>query len=120
MGAREDFEDQLKALGFQPLARQDGRVSFPYSIPVGRFAGTDVTLGVEVPVDFPRTPPSGPHFTPRLQPINPGAAAHPDRAHESPFGPEWQYWSRPYPGWGRDGRSVASYMAFVRHLFATA
>ena len=119
MGARDEFQEQLTALGFKPDAREDARVSFPYTIPVGRFAGTEVRLGFEVPPEFPRTPPSGPHISPRLQPLNPNAPAHPERVHESPFGSDWQYWSRPYPDWGKDGRTVAAYMAYVRHLFAT-
>lgn len=85
-------------------------------VPIGRFAGEPVQIGLIVPPDFPRTPPSGPHLVPRLIGLHGGG---PGGVHNSDFGMGWEYWSRPYQNWGRDGRDVSAYLAFLRSLFAT-
>ena len=116
----EEFARQLLAMGVQPLTGQAaGHVAFEYDVKGGRFSGKRVALGVAVPPDFPRNPPGGPHVSPKLMPMNPHAPGHPDRTADSPFGSDWQYWSRPYRGkWtGRD--AVAAYLAHIDHLFET-
>jgi len=116
---RKEFEAQLQALGYTPDQRPDERTSFPYPIPCGPFAGEQVRLGVEVPADFPRTPPGGIHLSPRVLPINSQAPSHPERVHESPFGADWEYWSRPMAQfWTKTDRSVKAYMDYVASLFA--
>lgn len=116
---RQEFERQLRELDFVPESRTDARTVFPYKVRGGRFGGQEIRLGFEVPPDFPRTPPRGPHISPPLLPLNPGAPNHPDRVHPSEFGPDWQYWSRPYPGWkGRE--TAATYLAYIEHLLSTA
>jgi hypothetical protein len=82
-----------------------------YVIPVGPEPGRRIRLGFVVPPDFPLTPPSGPYVSPRL--------GHPHGAvNEAPqFGPDWEYWSRPFPGWQLSDRSVRTYIAHIRHLF---
>jgi hypothetical protein len=117
---REEFERQLRELGYSPEPSQpDGRVVFEYTAPRGRFNKQAVRLGFEVPPEFPRTPPPGPHVTPRILPMNPSAASHPEKTNDSPYGGDWQYWSRPFTGWtGRE--SVAKYLVFVDHLFETS
>ncbi|MEK6225559.1 MAG: hypothetical protein AABM40_04605 [Chloroflexota bacterium] len=118
---REAFEADLRGLGLQPDARTDGRTMFPFVVPVGRFADEPVHLGFDVPPDWPTTPPSGPHVSPRLaqtQGASPGGTNQ--NVHGSNFGSDFEYWSRPYPAWGRDGRSVDAYLAFLRKLFAEA
>ena len=91
-----------------------------YVVPGGRFVDQKVKLGFEVPPDFTRTPPGGPHVSPRLLPINPGAPDHPNRAAESPaFGADWEYWSRPYSGKWRGREGVSEYLAHIDHLFMT-
>ena len=117
---RAEFERQLVELGYELDQRSDGRISFPYEIGSGGcFAGRVLRLGFIVPENFPRETPHGPHFSPKLQSINPSAPNHPDRVHGSEFGEEWQHWSRPYPGW-RGTETVATYMAFINRLFDTA
>jgi hypothetical protein len=114
------FAEQLRDLGFEATEHPDGRVTFPYTVPVGKYSGTKLELGFQVAGDFPINPPSGPHLKPRLLPTNPAAdAGHPlGGVHESPtFGDDWQYWSRPYPEWQDGDRSVRAYLAHVRHLF---
>lgn len=95
-------------------------VAIPYEIPCGRLAGTKIKLAFAVPGDFPLTPPSGPHVSPRLLPMNPQGGAHPNcGVHESPFGGEWQYWSRPLSHWAQTKRKVRDVLAHVHHLFDT-
>ena len=117
--ARTQFVEQLRALGIEPEDRGGGRLAFRFTIEVGRFAGREVWLGVAVGDDFPANPPGGPHVSPRLLPIQSGGTHPSGGVHDSPFGPEWQYWSRPFPGWAQTDRSVRAYLAHVRHLFHT-
>jgi len=114
------FAQQLRALGFDLQTISDSRLAFAYTIPAGRFIGQTVTLAFDVPIDFERTPPSGPHISPRILPLNPNAPAHPERVAESPVGSQYEYLSRPYTNWGKDGCTVAAYMAFIRHILATS
>src|ERR1700687_2422182 len=95
--AASDFIDQLKALGFELTDLGDGKVYFPYVVETGLFADRAIKLGFFVPGDSPLNPPSGPHISPHLLPINAPSGPHPSHGiHDnSPFGSEWQYWSRP-------------------------
>lgn len=119
--ARQDFIDQLKALGYVPEDRGENRVCFPYTIPVGKFLDTKIMLGFVVGEDFPATPPGGLHVSPHLLPFNTSSNVHPMGGihNNSPFGADWQYWSRPFPGWANTDRTVRTYMAHIRHLFET-
>ena len=119
MEGKSEFERQLQELGYSPEAQPVGRTAFEYEVPGGRFAGRRIRLGFEVPPDFPRTPPGGPHLCPPLLPLNPNAPDHPARTAVSNFGEDWQYWSRPFPGW-KPGSAVARYVAFVGYLLETA
>ncbi len=115
-----DFIGQLRSLGYEPQDIGSNRVAMPLEIPVGRFAGTQISLGIEVPPDFPMSPPGGPHVKPHLLPINQTSGAHPACAvHPSPFGSEWQYWSRPFQNWSTTDRTARTYMAHINHLFDT-
>lgn len=115
---REEFDRQLREQGYAPESKEN-RSIIDYLIPGGRFTGQTIKLGFEVPQDFPRNPPSGPHISPRLLPINNSPnSSHPDRAAESPFGAEWQYLSRPFPSW-KEKLGAMGYLAYVDHLFET-
>lgn len=117
---REEFERELKELSIEPYPGQpDGRVVFDYVVREGRLAGNHIRIGLIVPPDFSRTPPGGPHISPRLLPMNPSAQNHPDKTAESEFGPDWQYLSRPYRGAWTARKGVADYLAHIDHLFAT-
>ena len=117
--ARSDFVEQLNTLGYELEDHGDGKVSIPYVIPTGKFADKSVRLGFAIPEDFPLTPPSGPHINPELLPRVAGGI-HPNGGiHESPFGPGWQYWSRPMNHWAQTKRAVKDVLAHVRHLFDT-
>jgi hypothetical protein len=113
------FAKQLEALGYKVTEAGD-RVSFPFKIETGKRAGEEITLGFVVSGDFMLNPPSGPHVRPRLLPINPAQAPHPlGGVQESPFGAEWQYWSRPIQHWQQTRRNAADYMAHIHRLFET-
>ena len=113
------FMDQLRALGYQ-LSEGGDRISFPFTIQTGKLAGEEITLGLLVSGDFMLNPPSGPHVRPRLLPLHPSQAPHPiGGIHDSPFGSEWQYWSRPIPHWSETRRNAADYMAHIHRLFDT-
>ncbi len=118
--SQKEFIEGITGLGYTPqFSSENNRVYFEYKVPGGRFSGQVVQLGFEVPEQFPLTPPSGPHIAPRLHVINPSAPQHPDRIHESPFGSDWEYWSRPFPDWVVTNRTVKEYMRFIRHLWET-
>jgi hypothetical protein len=89
---------------------QNGFVILGYTIEVGSQAGHQIRIGLQVPPDWPLTPPPGPHVSPRL--------GHPHGAvHSSPLGDDWEYWSRPAQNWAAD-RSTRAYLRHLRTLFA--
>jgi len=116
-----EFVRELRELGYEVEELDGDRVAFPYKILSGRLAGQEIKLGFIVPMDFNLTPPSGPHVSPRLLPINPSPGTHPNSGiHESPqFGTDWQYWSRPLTHWATTQRTAKDVMAHIRHLFDT-
>ncbi|HKS06045.1 MAG TPA: hypothetical protein VJR92_07000 [Gemmatimonadaceae bacterium] len=123
MFGKQAFSEGLAALGYDAHDKGDNRVAFAYLIKAGRFADKSIRVGLEVPPDFNVTPPSGPHISPRLIPVNPGGAGN-DRAAESPnFGPDWEYLSRPFvdqaAGWSRTTRDVKAYMRHVKRILET-
>jgi len=119
--ANAEFVRQLREFGYDVQELDGDKVWFPYEIPCGRLATTKIKLGFVVPADFNLTPPSGPHVSPRLLPINASPGTHPNCGiHESPhFGAEWQYWSRPLNHWAQTKRTVRDVMAHINHLFDT-
>jgi hypothetical protein len=117
--AMPEFINQLKSLGFEVQDHGDGKVSIPYVIPTGKFADKSIRLGFQIPNDFNLTPPSGPHITPELLPRLSGGTHPSGGINESPFGPGWQYWSRPMQHWAQTTRTVKDLLAHVRHLFDT-
>ncbi|MEU6406042.1 hypothetical protein [Streptomyces sp. NPDC046985] len=99
----------LRATGYAPQ-QQNGFIVFDYTIEAGSYAGQTVKIGLQAAADFPTTPPSGPHVSPRL--------GHPHGAvHLSGLGTEWEYWSRPAANWAAD-RSVQGYLRHLRTMFA--
>jgi len=119
--ARTDFISQLQALHYTVQEPAPGFVSFEYEIPVGKFQGQKVEIGLEVTNSFPLNPPPGPHFSPHLLPVTGGGGSHPYGAiHNSPLGPNWQYWSRPFVNhWNHTDKTVKTYLAHIRNLLAT-
>ena len=112
----------LAQLNYAPEDIGGAWVGFRYAIAAGRFSGTTINIGIEVPPDFNVTCPPGLHITPHLIPMNPSGGGN-DRAAPSPRGPEWQYLSRPFvqdaAGWNRTTRSVKAYMKHIKRIIET-
>lgn len=103
------FLAALAAAGYTAMEK-DGHAVFTYTVEVGSLAGREISIGLQIPGDWPITPPPGPHVSPRL--------GHPDGAvHGSPLGDDWEYWSRPDDLWP-DERSMRAYLRHLRTLFA--
>ncbi len=114
------FADQLRSIGIQSSIKHQTWVEFDYVVEGGKFAGTSVKMAINVPNNFPATPPSGINFSPRLMPQN-TSAQHPQRSHPCRH-PDWkangEYWSRPHSTWNSEGnKNAQTYMAFVRQLW---
>jgi len=110
MPAVDDFGKQLRELGFE-VTVTGSFVVFPFGIQSGSRAGQFATIGIEVPGDFPATPPPGPHVSPHF--------GHPaGNVNPSPLGSDWEYWSRPFPSWPTTNKTASDYMAHVRVLFS--
>lgn len=116
---REDFIQELRDLGYEVQDHGEGKISIPYGIPTGKFADREIRLGFIPPEDFPLSSPSGPHITPELLPRQSGGTHPAGGINESPFGPSWQYWSRPMHHWANTNRSMKDVLAHIRHLFDT-
>ncbi len=118
---RAQFLNEIKELGYEFTDLADGKIWFPYRIPVGKFAGREIKLGFVVGDDYNLNPPGGgPHISPRLLPLNPVAGAHPVAGiHPSPFGDEWEYWSRPLKHWTETTKTAKEVMRHIKHLFDT-
>jgi hypothetical protein len=120
----EHFVAGLRHMGYEPtqLPKHPDHIMFDYVAESGKFAGRRVRLGLIIPPDFPLTPPSGPHVSPGIHPIN-TSGEHPmgsvHSTHSEAFregtGADWQYWSRPFPNWRK--RTVAEYMSHVWKLW---
>jgi hypothetical protein len=119
---KDVFVAGLTQLGYTSEDRGDSRVAFKYMIQAGQFKDKAIAVGIEVPADFNVTCPPGLHISPRLIPINTGGAAN-DRAADSPFGPEWEYLSRPFveaqDGWNRTTKDVKAYLRHVKRILET-
>jgi hypothetical protein len=122
------FMDGLRSLGFQPVKLPDRSdcVVFDYIVESGKFTGRAVRLGLIVPADFPNTTPTGPHVSPNIHLFaqngeHPTGGIH--QQHAVPFqtsaGGQWQYWSRPFPGWAEARKTVAVYMSHIWRLWDT-
>jgi Prokaryotic E2 family E len=123
--AKAKFIQELQALGYtvQELVAENRCFQvFDYLIPVGRFRGQKVRIGLEVQESFPMDAPPGPHFSPKLLPLHPGNdIPHPfGGVHASPLGADWQYWSRPFNEWAQTNKTVKTYFTQINHLLDTA
>jgi hypothetical protein len=69
----EVFLEGLHGLGYKPITLPDNpnHVVIDYKVESGKLAGTKLRLGFVVPADFPMTPPTGPHVSPRIHPTHP-------------------------------------------------
>lgn len=103
------FLAALAACGYA-VSRNNEFAIFSYTIEVGNRAGQQVRVGLQIPKDWPLSPPPGPHVSPRI--------GHPHGAVSgSPLGADWEYWSRPAQNWAAD-RSMRAYLRHLRTLFS--
>jgi hypothetical protein len=117
---RDSFIAEFTAMGFQIEVPKTEFIAFPFTIPVGKLAGTKIKLGLQILGDAPINPIPGPHISPPLLPPNTTAEPHPKGGiHASPLGDGWQYWSRPFKEWKEGERTARRYMAHLNNLFAT-
>jgi hypothetical protein len=113
------FSEQLEALVGQLTRLDGGRVTFRYTIECGPFIGEQVIVGLEIPADAPLNPPHGPHVSPRLL-TKPGVTPQQGGIHQnSPFGPDFEHWSRPMNGWASTKRTGREYLGHLRRIFDT-
>ena len=121
--AKSDFLSQLQVMGYtvQELAIAPHTYwVFDYEIPLGKFRGRIVQVGLLASDSFPMDPPPGPHFNPHLLPVTNQGGVHPlGGIHNSPLGQVWQYWSRPFTGWSKTDRTVKTYIAHLKNLLDT-
>jgi hypothetical protein len=105
--AAEELAEELRALGYD--ARVYGQYAvFMSEVPLGARAGEVIEVALPA-TDWPLTPPGGPHIKPGFD--HPGGANH-----ASELGPDWRYWSRPFPEWVKTDRSADAYLAHLRGL----
>ncbi len=118
------FVDGLRKLGYVVELKdaEGSRITFEYPVGSGKFVGKTFRIGLEIPPDFPASVPGGPHVSPRVHGGRPTGVAHPtSNIHESPgFGPDWEYWSRPFPNWQAEPcKTVETYLAHLWRLWDT-
>lgn len=107
----KDFLTEVTETHADATVADGDLVVFHYEVPVGGRVGERIRLALARVPDWPLSCPPGPHVSPRL--------GHPaGNVHASPLGPDWEYWSRPFPGWATSERTFRTYMAHVRALFA--
>lgn len=113
------FCNGLVALGYQAevLDAEKRYVAFDYVVETGPYAGRTFKHGIEVPQDFPLTPPSGPHICAVLHQTGQTGEHPKSNVNDSPFGNGWQYWSRPYADWAQSKQTVAAYLAHIFRLW---
>jgi hypothetical protein len=114
----DEMEKQLKAMGYTPVKYTTGDfISFLYKVPHGQFKGQEIEVALQAP-QFPDIPPSGPYIKPLLLPFKGDGNQHPyDGVHDRKIPtPEFQYWSRPFPGWDETEKTMEVYLSFLRRL----
>jgi hypothetical protein len=103
------FLAALTAHGYA-VTQHDDFAIFTYTVAVGSRAGQQMRIGLQIPGDWPLSPPPGPHVSPGI--------GHPHGAVSgSPLGGDWEYWSRPAQNWAAD-RSMRAYLRHLRTLFS--
>lgn len=127
MESIDQFCDGLRRLGYDPKTYEGHptHITFGFEIPCGSYAGRELSIGLNVPTDFPTVAPSGPHFSPILiaddksgQPPRGGLHLNHDPVFKVLTGEDWQYWSRPFPNWAVLDDPVRAYLAHVKNLWA--
>ena len=114
----------LRALGYEAELATGSKghlfvVIDPFEVPLGRFAGRKIGLGLQATPDFPRTVASAIHVrsTPHLL-DHKDSVANVRNIQPSELGPPWRYWSKNF-GWS--GESTARrLMSQINQIFKDA
>jgi hypothetical protein len=115
---RDAFAQGLRELGIEPLLSEAEAdlLSFPWSVENGPRTGENLTVGLQVPANFPLEPPHGPCYSPAILRGSGVQGVHPGRH----FDLEWDHWSRPHPAWAQARGALGGYRravsAYLRHL----
>jgi hypothetical protein len=125
MYGAERLISELRALGHPAeLVTANGNsfaVILEFEVPVGRFAGRIVDLGIPVTPDFPRTVGASVHIrcTPQLLEKT-DTVPNVRNIIDSGLGSEWRYWSHNFAWQGETQRSAARLMAKINGVFERA
>jgi hypothetical protein len=122
----ERLHQELCDLGY--LAERvtaDGGAEFVvipgFEVPLGRFAGRTIDLGIVATADFPRSVAPSIHVRATPQLLELGNVPHVRNVTKSVLGPEWCYWSKNFPWRGeRAERSAARLMHLINGVFDNA
>lgn len=90
-----------------------------YEVPIGRFQGKVIELGIQGTADFPRTTAAAIHVYANPQLFD-KSDSQPGKRNitDSALGAEWRYWSHNF-GW-RGEKSARRLMNQVKGIFANA
>jgi hypothetical protein len=90
-------------------------------VPLGRFAGRTIDLGIPATPDFPRTVGASIHVrcSPQLLEKT-DSAPNIRNIIDSPLGAEWRYWSNNFAWQGEAERSAARLMSKINGVFERA
>ena len=106
MAAIQSLLDEFSSLGWVvdgPVLSNNNPwlIISDYEIPGGRYSGRVVKVAFPVPKDWPNTPPGGLFVSPNIVPASDMGSikVHNRRKESADLPGEWQYWSRPIPGW---------------------
>jgi hypothetical protein len=92
-----------------------------FEVPLGRFAGRIIDLGIIATADFPRNVAPSIHVRALSQLLEIENIPNVRNVTTSALGPEWRYWSKnlPWPG-ERAERSAARLMHQINGIFENA
>jgi hypothetical protein len=92
-----------------------------YEVPLGRFAGRVIDLGIAAPLDFPRSVGASIHVRSSPQLLEKtDTVPNVRNITDSVLGPEWRYWSHNFAWPGETERSAARLMAKINGVFERA
>jgi hypothetical protein len=105
----ERFHQELADVGYiaerSNLQGQHFAVINDFEVPVGKFAGRVITLGIQIPPDYPQSVAAAIHVLASPQLFEKSDSV-PDKRNitDSVLGPDWRYWSKRF-SWRPGGKA---------------